>query len=164
MNKEIASKFIENLKNTSEKNKIFFKRNPLPTAGGIKAESIMALYSLLPFDVLKYNISKTEESLFIFVASLYFQFEPNEDCVPLEEVIKKSCKSVDNVETRVTTLFKNRVDDDGILLRDLYRLIQLISKKENMNIDCAKLLHDLSCWNHDSYYIQKQWAKTIHSI
>ena len=68
----------------------------------------------------------------------------------------------DSVVHRAETLMDTPWDQDGYMLKKLYRLITLVRQKNGAEtFSFAELLDDLLKWNREDQQIQRKWARTI---
>lgn len=67
----------------------------------------------------------------------------------------------DSVVHRVEILMDTPWDQDGYMLKKLYRLIVLVRQKNGAILSFQELLADLLGWNWENQQIQRKWARTI---
>lgn len=67
----------------------------------------------------------------------------------------------DSVVHRVEILMDTPWNQDGYMLKKLYRLIVLVRQKNGAILSFQELLADLLGWNWENQQIQRKWARTI---
>lgn len=67
----------------------------------------------------------------------------------------------DSVVHRVEILMDTPWNQDGYMLKKLYRLIVLVRQKNGAILAFQELLEDLLGWNWENQQIQRKWARII---
>jgi CRISPR system Cascade subunit CasB len=108
------------------------------------------------------NMSKWQQDLWIFVASLSVYYEQ-----PLDRDLQKnfgfSCRGLatENISKGTDRRFRALLDTASEDLRSpLTALVRQI-KTKGIRLDYPQLLFDLGQWDHPDQYIQDQWARTF---
>ena len=132
--------------------------NMLEHAAG---RALTAFYRCLPN-----NIPAYQEEKWFAIACLRFLWDAgDEERESLPELLRNMRSQgllSDSVVHRVEILLDTPWDQDGYMLKKLYRLITLVRQKNGAEtFSFAELLDDLLKWNREDQQIQRKWARTI---
>jgi CRISPR system Cascade subunit CasB len=129
-----------------------------------------AAYKMDPYILKKLpeNASPLQEFIYYLVASLFAYWHQGKDKSvifsgnmgkSLRQLVNQDSKNRDviekRIEKRLNAILESSIED----LEEYLRQIVSLLKSKEIPVDWAQLLHDIQLWNHDSRFIQHEWAK-----
>lgn len=123
--------------------------------------ALAAFYQCLPG-----GVPQLQEDKWFAIACLRCLWDAGEDgSETLPAVLRRMQNQEllsDSVVHRVEILMDTPWDQDGYMLKKLYRLITLVRQKNGAGVfSFADLLDDLLKWNWDNQQVQRKWAREI---
>ena len=160
MNDEVIKTFFERLDELNTGDRAALRREAGVILKDAKGQAIRTFYQCLP-----YAVPQWQEEYFFAAACLRCLWDANEpdqaDLVQVLYQLGRDEETSTSTGHRLESLLDTKWDADGYMLTKLTRLIKLI-KSKGYSVDCAELLKDLACWNADSQWVQRKWARGMY--
>lgn len=164
--KEKVEKLLQEIDELPNPERIALKRNSGKLLEDADARARIAFYKALSKTG---NTAENEKRLFP-IACMYCMWKTEEVreqiAVPFEDAMQKRInqeKTKVNTEKRLFKLLDQKWDDqDGLVCRNIWRMIRQIKNEDKVLIDMVSLGIDFCKWNYSNQPVQKQWVKVCY--
>ncbi len=160
MNDEVIKTFFERLDELNSGDRAALRREAGVILKDAKGQAIRTFYQCLP-----YAVPQWQEEYFFAAACLHCLWGADEQnragVMQILYELGREEETSKSTGHRLESLLDTKWDTDGYMLTKLTRLMRLI-KSRGFAVDCAELLKDLACWNADSQWVQRKWARGMY--
>lgn len=161
MNAENIVTFLKRLESLSAADRAALKREAGSMLTEADGNALRVFYRVLPPGVPQW-----QESRFFAVGCLrclYDSAEGGKQQLPalVGNLIHRGILS-ESAAHRAQVLLDLSWEEDGYMLTKLCQMVKLLHGKASADgIDFEKMLSDVLCWNAESQYVQRNWARML---